>query len=347
MINKKKNKIFLSVSTLAILIAMVKLFSFYTADDTEHEQSFQSNYRIFSLNIPSDLNFAGEKVPIENFDVREKIDRELLVNTYWQSQSLLFIKRANRWFPTIEKILKKNGVPDDFKYLALIESGLMNVVSPAGATGFWQILDETGKDYGLEINKEIDERYHVEKSTEFACEYLKNAYQNFGSWTLAAASYNMGVNGLKKQIKRQKIKNYYDLLLNEETGRYVYRIIAAKEILSNPEKYGFKVRAKDKYPHIATTTFVLDTAVSNFADFALEQGIDYKTLKIFNPWLRDSYLTNKNRKEYTLKIPTDTSLVKIYKQNYTDDSLLFSLDSTYTLPSDTISSIKSAQKPIK
>lgn len=334
MLPKKKHKILLSVITLIMFLGMVRLFSFYSTDDNAHENTFRNNYKVFSLNIPANMNFANERVPVENFDVREKLDRELLVNTYWQSQSLLLIKRSNRWFPVIEKILKKNGIPEDFKYLALIESGLMNVVSPAGATGFWQILKETGKEYGLEINNEIDERYHVEKATEFACDYLKNAYKNFGSWTLAAASYNMGVNGLKKQIKKQKIKSYYDLLLNEETGRYVYRILAAKEIISSPEKYGFNVRQKDLYSSIKTKEVVIDSSITDLTSFAFKNQIDYKTLKIFNPWLRQSYLKNDNNKSYVIYIPSDTNQIKIYKHNYTDDSLLFALDSAYTLPND-------------
>lgn len=332
MLAKRKNKIVLSTAGVVLLVGIIQLFSYYSAEDKAHHNSFRTHYKIFSLNIPDNLNFAGEQVPIENFDVREKIDRELLVNTYWQSQSLLFIKRSNRWFPIIEKILKQNNVPDDFKYLALIESGLMNVVSPAGATGFWQILEGTGKEYGLIINKEIDERYHVEKSTQFACDYLKRAYQNFGSWTLAAASYNMGISGLKRQIKRQKVKNYYDLLLNEETGRYVYRILAAKEIISNASKYGFNVRKKDLYPNVTHKIVQLDSTVANFADFAFTNGVDYKTLKIFNPWLRQSHLTNTEGVIYNIKIPTDTTLFKVYKHNYTDDSLLYMLDTLYKLP---------------
>ncbi|HLT51457.1 MAG TPA: lytic transglycosylase domain-containing protein, partial [Arenibacter sp.] len=203
------------------------------------DSSDNSGYRITPIEIPEDLNFAGEAVPFEDPEIMERVDREFLVNAYWQSNALLLMKRAHKFFPIIEPILAKNGIPDDFKYLALAESGLQNVVSPAGATGFWQIMPATGREYGLEINKNVDERYHVEKSTEVACRYLKKSKERFGSWTLAAAAYNAGAGGIQKFMGIQKVDAYYDLLLGEETGRYVFRILAIKEILSNPEKYGF------------------------------------------------------------------------------------------------------------
>ncbi len=275
--------------------------------DIGYQRYFNENYKIFSLNTPSELNFSGERVPLEILDVRERMDRELLVNTYWQSQSLLFHKRANRWFPVIEPILKKNGVPDDFKYLAVIESGLTNAVSPAGATGFWQILKDTGREFGLEINNEVDERYHVEKSTEAACRYLRSAYNQYGSWTMAAASYNMGMSGLRRQTERQKVDGFYDLLLNDETSRYLFRILAAKEIVGKPAQYGFHFRPRDLYEPYATNTVILDTAVTDFADFALEYGVNYKVLKILNPWLRESFLTNPENKAYDIQLPSDTA----------------------------------------
>lgn len=279
--------------------------------DISYQRYFNDSYKIFSLNIPEGLNFAGEKVPLEIEDIRESFDRELLVNTYWQSQSLLFQKRANRWFPVIEPILAAQGVPDDFKYLAVIESGLDNVVSPAGATGYWQIMRETGREYGLEINNEVDERYNVEKATVAACKYLKKAYGKYGSWTMAAASYNVGMRGLEKQVDRQKADSYYDLLLNTETGRYLYRTIAIKEILSKPAQYGFHFRPKDLYQPYETYEITINTAVDDFADFAFEHGVNYKILKILNPWLRDTYITNPQKKEYTIKLPlkSETGMV--------------------------------------
>ena len=262
-------------------------------------------YEVKALEIPQQINFAGEEVPLDDPDVLERLDRELLVNTYWQSNALLLIKRANKYFPIIEPILKENGVPDDFKYLAVIESGLTNAVSPAGARGFWQILKGTAREYGLEVNDNVDERYHLEKATEAACEYLKKSKERFGSWTMAAAAYNAGQYGMHKQLERQQVDNYYDVLLGEETGRYVFRILALKEILSDPLKYGFKYDKDDLYQPIPTRKVEVDTAVTNFADFAETFEINYKILKIHNPWLREAHLNNKSRKQYFIEIPEE------------------------------------------
>lgn len=270
-----------------------------------HESDFKANYNIYSLPTPSNLSFAGEAVPTDIIDVKERLDRELLVNTYWQSQTVLFLKRANRYFPIIEPILKKNGIPDDFKYLAIIESGLENVVSPAGATGFWQIMKGTATDFGLEVNGYVDERYNLELATQFACDYLNEAYTKFGSWTMAAASYNMGMNGLKSQLKRQKTNNYYDLLFVTETARYVFRILAVKQILSHYDYYGFHVRPQDLYPLVPTQYVEVDTAIESLADFAYDHHINYKLLKHLNPWLRETRLPNTKQKKYQIKLPID------------------------------------------
>ncbi|MCK0157670.1 lytic transglycosylase domain-containing protein [Cellulophaga sp. F20128] len=260
-------------------------------------------YKITSIDIPEDLNFAGESVPMEDPEVMERIDREFLVNTYWQSNALLLMKRAHKYFPIIEPILAKHGIPDDFKYLAVAESGLQNVVSPAGATGFWQIMRATGKEYGLEINDNVDERYHIEKSTEVACRYLAKYKEKFGNWTLAAASYNAGAGAINKYLGIQKVDTYYNLLLGQETGRYVFRIMAIKEILSYPEKYGFEISEDDMYKAVPTFTIDVDEPVANFADFANTYEINYKVLKRHNPWLREPHLNNNSRKKYTLEIP--------------------------------------------
>jgi hypothetical protein len=281
------------------------------AEDNTYKGSFLEDYRVYSLVIPDELSFAGEEVPLQLTDVHEKLDREMHVNTYWQSNTLLYLKRSNKWFPVIEPILKENNIPDDFKYLALIESGLTQVVSPAGAAGFWQFMKATGKEYGLEVNSEVDERYHIEKATVAACKYLQEAYDKYGSWTLAAAAYNMGMNGLDNQLERQQVDNYYDLLLNEETARYVFRILAAKEILNQPATYGFTFRNKDLWEPIATTTVTVDSSVSDWADFAGEQGINYKVLKNLNPWLRQSYLKNTAGTAYQIKIPTEEAKKKL------------------------------------
>jgi len=260
-------------------------------------------YKIKALKLPENLNFAGEAIPVNKPDIKERMDRELLVNTYWQSNSLLLIKRAHKYFPIIEPILKKNGIPDDFKYLALIESGLQNVTSPAGAKGFWQIMKDTAKENGLEVNNNVDERYHLVKATEVACKYLLHSKELFGSWTLAAAAYNGGNKGISRRLKTQLVDNYYDLLLGEETGRYVFRIAAIKEIISHPEKYGFQFDKEDLYNLEATKIVKVDTAITDIALFAQNFGTNYKELKIHNPWLRENKLNNKSRKLYYIKLP--------------------------------------------
>jgi hypothetical protein len=253
--------------------------------------------------IPDSLTFCGELVPIEFFDVKEALERELLVNAYWHSQTILFIKKAERYFPEIEPILKENGIPDDFKYLAIAESGLANVVSPSGAVGFWQLLEGTAKDYGLEINDEIDERYHLKKATGAACSYLQQSFDKYNNWTLAAASYNVGRKGVDRQIEKQKESNYYNLLFNDETARYVYRIIALKLVIENPANYSFNITQEELYQPILFDEIKVDTTVASWADFAQIHNTNYKLIKKLNPWLRDSQLTNKFNKEYVIRIP--------------------------------------------
>lgn len=296
----KQKKLFFIIIVL-LLINLVLFFSFTLKKDNTLD-NFYEHYGIYPVKIPEKINFAGEDVPIHNFDVKESLDRELLINTYWQSQTLLLIKKSNRYFPLIEPILKEAGIPDDFKYLAVAESGLSNVTSPSGAKGFWQFLEGTANDFDLEVNSEVDERYHLEKATKAACEYLKKSYAKYKSWATAAASYNMGRRNVSKQIDRQKTKNYYDLVLGAETGRYLYRVIALKLILENPEKYGFYIQKNQKYSSIPYTLVRVDTAISQLADFAYEMGINYKVLKLLNPWLRDNKLTNKTNKTYEIKI---------------------------------------------
>jgi len=281
--------------------------------DDAFQELFNRNYSIFALNIPEELSFAGEPVPIDYFDVRESLDRELLVNTYWQSQTLLFIKRANRYFPMIENILRKNNIPDDFKYIALAESGLTHAISPVGAVGFWQFMEGTAREYGLEISKEVDERYHIEKSTRAACRYFKKSYESYGNWAMVAASYNNGKRGLDTQVERQENQNYYDLLLNEETARYLYRLLALKLILSDPGKYGFHFRAEDLYPPINTNKVTVDTTIHSMVAFAEHFGMNYKLLKYFNPWLRETYLTKKTHKIYEIDIPEKGFRSSVYQ----------------------------------
>lgn len=267
------------------------------------EKNVAQGYRISAIDIPEDLNFAGEIVPQSDPEIMERIDREFLVNTYWQSNAVLLIKRANMYFPIIEPILAKNGIPDDLKYLAVAESGLQNVVSHAGATGFWQIMKPTGQQYGLEVNANVDERYHLEKSTQVACDYLNKYKKKYGTWTLAAASYNAGTGAIDRYMGIQQVDDYYDLLLGQETGRYVFRILAIKEILSHPEKYGFDVQEEDLYKAVPAFKVDLDEPVLSFADFAQKYEINYKILKRHNPWLREPHLNNSSKKKYTIEIP--------------------------------------------
>ena len=271
--------------------------------ENEEVQGVSNAYRISSIDIPEDLNFADEQVPQQDPEIMERVDREFLVNTYWQSNALLLMKRANKYFPIIEPILAKNGIPDDFKYLAVAESGLQNVVSPAGATGFWQIMKATGREYGLEINSNVDERYHLEKSTEVACRYLNRWKKKYGSWTLTAAAYNAGPGAINKYMGIQKVDDYYDLLLGDETGRYVFRIMAIKEILSNPDKYGFDIEKGDMYQAAPTFSVEINEPITSFADFSNQYEINYKILKRHNPWLREPHLNNASRKKYTIDIP--------------------------------------------
>ena len=297
-------------NTLAFvgLLSLSGLFIFAVQDapsDENLEKKIINDYNVYALTVPENLEFSGESMPLNDPDVLERMDRELLVNTYWQSNGLLMFKRANKYFPIIEPILAKNGIPDDFKYLAVIESGLTNAVSPANARGFWQIMKATGRENGLEVNTNVDERYHLEKATEVACKYLLAAKEKFGTWTLAAASYNAGMRGISRRLDSQSTTNYYDLLLGEETGRYIFRIVALKEILNNPSKYGFNFRYKDLYNTIPTYMVSVDSTVTDLVDFSKQFGINYKILKLHNPWLREPHLNNKTGKQYFIEIPKE------------------------------------------
>lgn len=300
-------KHFISLFSLFILVFAGKLFissSPVTADGTSaYQDLFNDRYNVFALNTPMELYFCGEKVPMEDRQIKERFDRELHVNTYWQSQTLLLIKRANRYFPIIRPILKKNGVPDDFKYLPLIESGFMDAVSPAGAEGPWQFMTATARVYNLEVSETVDERYNIAKATEAACDLILDAYKQFNSWTLAAASYNMGHNGLQRAINRQGVSSYYDLHLNTETSRYLFRLLAIKEVMEHPKKYGFRYRKYHLYQPFAYDRVKVDTSINDLVAFAKKQGVTFKTLREYNPWLRDDKLMNTSRKVYYFHIP--------------------------------------------
>ena len=288
---------------ILIFILSIIFFNAGNLSDKTLEKNTSSTYNIKALKIPNSLSFAGEKVPTELNDIKERMDRELLVNTYWQSNGLLLIKRAHKYFPLIEPLLKKYGIPDDFKYLAVAESGLENNSSPAGAAGFWHFLKSSAKEYGLEVNQNVDERYNLEKATKVAAEYLKKSKKRFGTWTLAAAAYNAGNARIARNLKKQQVTNYYDLLLNSETSRYVFRIVALKEVLSNPRKYGFEFEEDDLYNLPDIKTVKVDTVITNIASFAKKFKTNYKELKLNNAWLRENKLNNKSRKLYKIKIP--------------------------------------------
>ena len=288
-----------SKTLILFIIFFIKINHIFAQfENSEH-------YQIYAINLPEKIAFAGEYTPLNELNIKERLDQELLINTYWQSKTILLMKRAEKYFPIIEKILKANNIPDDFKYLAVAESGLENVTSPSGAKGFWQFLKNTGLEYGLEINSEIDERYHLEKSTKAACQYIEDAYFQFGNWTLAAASYNMGKYGLKKSIELQKVNNYYDLMLNNETYRYVFRILAIKEIIENSEKYGFKINTNDHYQLPNLKEITIDTTINNIADFSINLNLNYKIIKELNPWILGNRISNKKQKKYKVKAPIE------------------------------------------
>jgi len=261
----------------------------------------RDSIRLFD--IPKNLDFAGEKVPLEKGDIFERLERELYVNAYWESNMILLLKRSAKYLPEIERMLKENGIPDDFKYVAIAESALMNVGSPAGARGFWQIMESTGKEYGLEITNDVDERYHFEKSTLAATKYLKKAYAKFGDWTAVAASYNMGQAGFSRRQEEQLHDNYYELYLNEETSRYLFRILAFKVIFENPGAFGYHFRESDYYKDPSFRKIRVDEDIKDLPKWAKDQGSSFKDLKLYNPWLRDRKLNVKRGKSYEIILP--------------------------------------------
>lgn len=310
----------IALSSIALLFVTIELFTFSTKGDKI------PYYMIFKdFKISPTINFCGEPVPFQSVDIRERFDREILKNAYWQSETIMYFKRAKRWFPVIEPILKKYGLPEDLKYVAIIESGLVNVVSPAGATGFWQIMERTGKEYGMEIREEVDDRYDVEKSTHAACKYFRSAYRKFKSYTAAAASYNMGMSGLASKMDEQGVNSYYDLLLNQETSRYVFRILSYKEIFNNPKYYGYDPEEIDGYPPYDVYEVKIDSTIPDLMKYALSVNSNYKIVKTLNPWLRERRLSVRNGTTYTLKLPKSG----IYQY---DELIASSADSIAKLP---------------
>ena len=276
----------------------------------EEKASGTANYqletpqRVRPPRLKDSYTFAGEAVPVDDGDVRERLDRELITNTFYHSSTQFILKAKSRYFPTIERILAEEGVPDDLKYIAIAESALKDFRSPAGAAGVWHFMPGTAKDYGLEVNGVVDERYHLEKSTRAAARFLKDLREQLGSWTLAAAAYNRGAAGVRRDKEEQRGSSYYDLNMNEETGRYVFRIIALKDILEDPTYYGFFLDEQDYYPPVeAYSTVEVSESIANLGDFANRYGTTYRKIKVYNPWLRDSHLSVSGGKRYEIRIP--------------------------------------------
>ncbi|MBK8847217.1 MAG: lytic transglycosylase domain-containing protein [Bacteroidetes bacterium] len=311
-----KNKILSSLLAINIFIAGCLFFNFTNEDAIKQESDFRKNYHVHALHLPENFSFAGEKFNFKDAEVAERFDREVMVNTYWQSQTLITLKKIHRWFPVIEPILKENSLPDDFKYLAVAESNLSNAVSPSGAAGFWQFMPAAAREYNLTINTEVDERYHLEKATMAACNYLKQSKQTFGSWMLAAASYNMGVDGVQKALTTQKVTNYDDLLLNEETSRYLFRIAAIKYIYENQRQMGYNLQPYDLYDPYTFQMITVDSSITDLAQFAINQGVNYKKLKLLNPWLRNNSLTNVEKKVYQVKILKEAKTFRMYNDSF-------------------------------
>ena len=329
----KDKRLTVILSSTAIILSIIAIvFNIFVyakqkpTPDDEYKQMIKENFHSFSAPLPKSLTFCGQKVPLDNTFVRESLDRELTYLTYQHATTFIILKRAFRFFPQIEKILKEQSVPEDLKFLAVAESSLNNAVSPARAEGFWQFMPLTAKEYGLTVNEEYDERYSIEKSTIAACKYLKGAYSRLGDWAIACASYNCGEGGIKARIKEQGVNSYWNLALNNETARYVYRILAYKIIMSEPQSYGFYVRRQDCYQPLYFDTIIIDSTINDFYSFSKEIGVDYKYFRYANPELQAKKLTNKEKKIYKLLIPT--------KESYSWSKLVGNLEKPYEFISE-------------
>lgn len=276
----------------------------YFTKGIENYPSYQNtNFSVFGLNIPRNLSFCGEKIPTNNYALKDNLEKEFFKNKHWKNSAGYLFSKAAKWFPYIQPILKKEGVPDDFKYVAVIESHLSNAISPAGAAGFWQLVPSTARHYGLVVNETTDERMDVEKSTHAACKLIKYAYSIFKNWTLSAAAYNLGVGGIQNALAKQKSDNYYDLLLNKETGSFVYRILAYKTLLSNPESLGLKKKSLNYYPKVPIKIIKIDSSITDLKHFARTIKCNIALIKLFNPWLLGDKLDNPDKHVYEFKIP--------------------------------------------
>lgn len=300
----KRNLTSLSVVFFVVFVVLFIFLKIYILPPSSNLVSYSNNNQnVLGLNIPSNLEFCGEKIPSNSMAIKDDLEKEFFNNNYWKSNSAVLFAKAKKWFPYIEPILKQQGVPDDFKYVAVIESHLSNIVSPAGAAGFWQLMPASAQNYDLEVNEFVDERLDVEKSTIAACRHFKDAYAVFKNWTLAAAAYNLGIGGIQSALKKQNSGNYYDLLLNSETGSFVYRILAYKTLFSNPGHFGIKKKKLNYFAKIPLKTFKVDSSITNIANLAKFLGCSKATIKLHNPWLLGESLQNPENKIYEFKIP--------------------------------------------
>ena len=308
----KKNSIHILIVTSVALCAgatLPFLFGHSTIDPEQQSVKSEVPYCVTSPSVPDKITFAGQEIDLTRYDHRERMDREQMSFTYMHSTTMLLIKRANRYFPIIEPIPKANGIPDDFKYLMVIESNLNNIArSPAGAAGLWQFMPATGREFGLEVNENVDERYHIEKATVAACKYFKQAYAKYGDWMAVSAAYNAGQGRISSQLDQQLASHAMDLWLVEETSRYMFRLLAVKEIFKNPQRYGFLLKKEHLYPPIPYKEITVTTPIANLSDFAKQQGITYAQLRDANPWLREQSLKNRTGKTYVLQIPTQEGM---------------------------------------
>jgi len=277
--------------------------SFVSKLDLLENKTAEPAMVIKSITLQDTYEFAGEKLTIEDWDIRERLERELYANVFQHSSTIIAIKRSMRYFPLFDKKLAEHGLPSGLKYIAVAESMLSNAVSPAGAKGVWQLMKPVSEFYGLEISEEVDERYHVEKATEIACKYLKHLHKRFGNWSMAAAAYNIGETRFKKELDFQRAKSYFDMQLNEETSRYVFRLFAIKAVLEDPEYHGYQLNDNDGYAPVEPTKMItVAKPIPDLGLFAQENNISYRKLKWLNPWLISKQLTNPLKKEYQIRL---------------------------------------------
>lgn len=305
--NNARLKFFAIGLTMGAGLIGLIAFNTINKDDeaVEVKRDGRLQYKWYAPELPSKASFAGEPVPLDRWEVKERYDRELLVNYYMHGTMMYILKLSHRQFPIIEKELKAFGIPDDFKYLCVAESNLQNLTSRAGAQGYWQFMNDTAPAYGLEVSKEVDERYNLKLATRAACKYFLQAYKKFGSWTAAAASYNCGMGGYNSQVTFQGSDDYYDIALPEETNRYIFRILAFKNLIGNASSWGYILAPQDEYKPLKTRVLKVDTAIANLATFATANGSTYKILKVMNPWLHARNLPAKSGKTYEIELPLD------------------------------------------